>query len=433
MRRARRHRPGVPRGASIALVCHEFPTLSETFIVSAFLGLLERGWDVHVICRESSKERVALFPELRRAHVRRRVHVCRPTRGWAGAARALVALAGPTLLHPRSTAAYFRRGWRRFGLGAISRAAADAPYVAIRPALIHFEFGPLARGQTYLKDLLDSRVVVSFRGADLNFAQLDDPGYYREIWEKADAVHVLGSDLWARALRRGCPPEKPHVLISPAIDTDKFAPGRRDVSAVGTAERPLRILSVGRLVWKKGHEYGLRAMKLLQDRGLQFECRIVGYGDYADGIDLARRELGLEHVVHLLGGVPPAEVLSHMAWADVLLHAAVSEGFCNAVMEAQAMELPVVCTDADGLPENVADGETGFVVPRRDAWALASKLALVAGDPALRRRLGDAGRRRVLQRFRRGDQLDAFERFYRDVLVTPESAPAGRGVSADAG
>jgi glycosyltransferase involved in cell wall biosynthesis len=274
---------------------------------------------------------------------------------------------------------------------------------------------------------------VSFRGADLNFAQLDEPDYYREVWEEADALHVLGNDLWTRALRRGCPPEKPHVLISPAIDTDKFAPGRRDASVVaGTPERPLRILSVGRLVWKKGHEYGLRAMKLLQDRGIHFECRIVGYGDYAEAVDLARRELGLEHVVHLLGGQLPSEVSTHMKWADVLLHAAVSEGFCNAVIEAQAMELPVVCTDADGLSENVADGETGFVVPRRDAWALASKLALVAGDPNLRRQLGEAGRRRVLKRFRRADQIDAFERFYHAVLAAPAPSRRASGLSGDA-
>jgi colanic acid/amylovoran biosynthesis glycosyltransferase len=401
--------------------------------VSAFLGLLERGWNAHVVCRESSEERVAFFPELRRAPVRRRIHVSRPAHGWTGAARALCALAGPAVRHPASTVAYLRRSWRRFGVAALARARGDAPFLAIRPQLVHFEFGPLALGHTHLKHLLDARVVVSFRGADLNFTQLDDPDYYGEVWQEADALHVLGSDLWTRALGRGCPPEKPHVLISPAIDTDKFAPGRRDASVVaGTPERPLRILSVGRLVWKKGHEYGLRALKLLQDRGIHFECRIVGYGDYAEAVDLARRELGLEHVVHLLGGRPPSEVLSHMAWADVLLHAAVSEGFCNAVIEAQAMELPVVCTDADGLSENVADGETGFVVPRRDAWALANKLALVAGDPDLRRRLGEAGRRRVLKCFRRADQIDAFERFYRAVLAAGPPSERTKGLSADA-
>ena len=108
----------------------------------------------------------------------------------------------------------------------------------------------------------------------------------------------------------------------------------------------------------------------------------------------------------------------------MFLHAAVSEGFCNAVLEAQAMKLPVVCSDADGLPENVADGETGFVVPRRDPQALAQKLALLANNPALRQRMGEAGRRRVLKHFQIGEQIGRFSRFYEETL-----AKAGEGVS----
>ena len=127
-----------------------------------------------------------------------------------------------------------------------------------------------------------------------------------------------------------------------------------------------------------------------------------------------------------------------MERADVFLHSAVSEGFCNAVMEAQAMELPVVCTDADGLPENVADGETGFVVSRRDPAALAEKLEALSRDPALRRRMGKAGRKRALEKFRLSDQLDRFESFYRQVRdgarpAAPHDEPAEPRRAAAAG
>ena len=107
-----------------------------------------------------------------------------------------------------------------------------------------------------------------------------------------------------------------------------------------------------------------------------------------------------------------------MLWADVFLHAAVSEGFCNAVIEAQAMKLPVVCTDADGLPENVCEGETGFVVPRRDPEAMALGLSRLAADPSLRERMGRAGRRRVEKHFRIEDQIVAFDRAYARLLGT---------------
>ena len=81
------------------------------------------------------------------------------------------------------------------------------------------------------------------------------------------------------------------------------------------------------------------------------------------------------------------------------------------------MELPVVCTDADGLAENVEDGVTGFVVPRGDPRALADKVEILARDPAHRRRMGASGRRRVLEKFRLEDQIRRFEQFYGEVLA----------------
>jgi len=180
-----------------------------------------------------------------------------------------------------------------------------------------------------------------------------------------------------------------HVLIPPAIDVAFFDPGDRAAArVVGTADRPLRILSVGRLEWKKGYEDALEAIRRLRDAGISVEYRIVGEGSYREAIAYARHEMGLEESVCFLGPLPPANIKREMLWADVFLHAAVSEGFCNAVIEAQAMKLPVVCTDADGLPENVSDGETGFVVPRRNPEALAHGLSRLSADPPLRERMG---------------------------------------------
>ncbi len=79
--------------------------------------------------------------------------------------------------------------------------------------------------------------------------------------------------------------------------------------------------------------------------------------------------------------------------------------------------MPVVASDAGGLPENVADGQTGFVVPRRDPVALADKLELLAGDNVLRQKMGVAGRQRVANCFQLPDQIEAFGRFYRELVV----------------
>jgi glycosyltransferase involved in cell wall biosynthesis len=414
--------------ARVAIVVPCFPKLSETFVVSKFLGLLDRGWDVHVVCGESDRaewDRCAALKS--RPELRRRVHTAWPHRPhWLAALLVPLALVNAGLRHPRATRRYVRLGLRRFGLGLARHFYLDEPLISQAPNLIHFEFGSLAVGRMYLKELLDCKTIVSFRGFDLNCVGLDNPDYYREVWEEADALHLLGGDLWRCAQRRHCPSDKPRALVTPAIDLDFFDPGARQHTAVaGTPERPLHILSVGRLEWKKGYDYALEAVKLLQDSGVTYSYRIIGDGEYLESVSFAKHQLRLSGV-ELLGARPRAEVRDQMLTADIFLHAAVSEGFCNAVVEAAAMRLPVVSSDAGGLSENVVDGETGFVVPRRDANALCEKMALLASHPQVRQALGQAGRERARTQFRLEQQISAFNQLYQRVISLGDATDADR-------
>lgn len=317
------------------------------------------------------------------------------------------------LFAPRAAIKYLMRGWKRFGLDVFRRMYLDAELIILQPYMIHFEFGALAPERMYIKDLLGCKVLVSFRGYDLNFSKLDVPQYYQSVWDHADHLHLLGEDLWQRAISRGCPSDKPHTLIAPAIDVEFFNGSAREKSI---DEEPIHILSVGRLEWKKGYEHALQAIKILNENGVDCIYRIVGDGEYPEALSFARYQLGLEDCTELLGPMSRDGVREQFKWADVFLHAAVSEGFCNAVLEAQAIQLPVVCTDAGGLRENVEDGETGFIVPRRDPQALAEKLSRLAQDPRLRQRMGQSGRERVTSQFALVDQINRFDQFYRRVL-----------------
>jgi len=399
----------------LVLVVPRFPRLSETFIVSKFMALVDAGWDAHVVCAVT--EPWDAFPRLlARPELRQRVHRAWPhTPAWKAGLLWLPAQGAAFARAPRAAMRYWHAS-AGAGLGRAARQTyLDAALIALAPDILHFEFGALAVGRTYLKERLGCRLSVSFRGYDLSYVGLDEPGYYDEVWRAADAVHTLGRDLWQRALRRGCPPGKPHALIPPAVDAALFRPDPdRSLEAIGPG-RPLRVLSVGRLEWKKGYEYGLEATRQLKASGVPVAYRILGGGSYLESLAFARHQMGLESDVTFLGALPQAEVLAQLRWADVLLHPAVSEGFGNAVLEAQAMALPVVCSDADGLAENVADGLTGVVVPRRDPARLAAALARLAADPALRQRMGAAGRERVLACFRPENQIAAFNEFYRMV------------------
>ncbi len=404
----------------LVLIVPRFPRVSETFIVNKFVGLIDAGWDVHIVCQKASPEAWEHFPPLAgRPELKARVHEqWRHEPRWVALILWLPVFLATLARAPRDVARYWRAVRSRFGWRTIKQFYMDAAIIALRPDILHFEFGAPAVGRTYLKAVLGCCLSVSFRGYDISYAGLEDPNYYARLWEDTDALHVLGRGLWQRALRRGCPPDKLHVLIPPAIDVNFFNTNRAERTlAPIDPDRPLRILSVGRLEWVKGYEYGLRAVQLLSERGVPFEYRIIGDGAYLEPLAFARHEMGLEASVHFLGSRPHSDVLDQMDWADVFLHASVSEGFCNAVLEAQAMQLPVVSSDADGLSENVADRRTGFVAPRRDPAALADRLADLARDPALRREMGRAGRERVEACFSLPQQIAAFDRFYREMMT----------------
>jgi colanic acid/amylovoran biosynthesis glycosyltransferase len=398
----------------VVLIVPAFPKLSETFIVSKFLGLLERGWDVHIVCSHSDAGQWRFFPQLNDRDIRTRVHVTPHIGGSrvTRAVRAPVVVARTSRQGPRAIRRYLSKAHPKLGSRSYRTAIIDSPLIKISPDLIHFEFGALALDRTYVKEVFDCALVVSFRGYDLNYVGLEQPGYYDEVWKHADAVHCLGEDLWERAQSRGCPPGKPHKLIPPAIDTSFFVGSKESSGILGTSDRPLRLVSVGRLEWKKGYEYALTAVRHLVDRGLEVDYRIVGDGAFRRPIVFGAHQLGLDGCVQLLGPLDPGDVAKEVQRADVFVHAAVSEGFCNAVMEAQAMRTPVVSSDADGLRENVQDGVTGFVVGRRDPIAMADRLEELARDPKLRDSMGTAGRERVSTRFQPSDQLDAFEDLY---------------------
>ena len=421
----------------VVLLVTAFPTLSETFIVNKFVGLADRTWDVHIVCVQPGQSEWSSFPELqRRPHLRQRVHSAwlhRPR--WLAMIMIPIALLRCISINPLGCLRYLLKGWPRFGFDVFRRLYFDAELVVLKPDLLHLEFGTLGVDRMYLGDLLNCEVVVSFRGYDLNHVGLEDSNSYEEVWKKASALHFLGQDLWQRAQRLGCGPAQNHVLIPPAIDTELFDPAnRRHHEVAGTTQRPLRILSVGRLDWKKGYDYALQAVKDLVERGIQCEYRIVGDGGYLEAVAFARYQFGIERVVELLGRRSGNDLLAELGWADVFLHPSVSEGFCNAVLEAQSMMLPVVCSDAGGLSENVSDTVTGFVVPRRQQQALAEKMAMLAKDPELRQRMGLAGRERVQTNFSLADQLDSFETWYRDLLASdrPKAEPRKKSASLDA-
>jgi len=401
----------------VLLVLHEFPKASEAFLVDQFLGLLERGVDAQLLAEIERPEAYRLYPQLSAPDVRRRIHT-RPgrERAWRLPFVAAARLARAFPRAPLTTLRALLGEVLRSPIAAPGRLALGARWIALAPDLVHFEFGTLAAHWIDWPRWTRTPFVASFRGFDLESHALDEPGFYDRVWREASGLHVLGEDLAGIAAQRGWDGSVPLTRITPAVDSQRFDSAARPGRALGTADAPLRIVSVGRLHPKKGHEFALRAVRALVDEGRVVEHRVVGEGPLGESLRALARELELEGIVTWTGALPRSAVVEELGRADVLLHASIEEGFGNAVLEAQACGLPVVCSDATGLGESVAHGETGFVLPRRDPAALADALGQLAMDGELRQRMGAAGRARVLARFTPAAQLDAFLAFYERAL-----------------
>jgi len=168
---------------------------------------------------------------------------------------------------------------------------------------------------------------------------------------------------------------------------------------------PLHVLSIARLVEKKGLDCQLRIYAALKAAGVDFAARIVGDGPLRARLEKLAGHLGVAERVTFAGQVPSQEVWEHLEWSDVLLHTGVvapsgdRDGLPNAIAEAMAAGVPVVTSPTAGTTEAVSDGATGIVLPvdRPDAWVGA--LRRLASDDDLCESLRHAARRWVEANF----------------------------------
>jgi glycosyltransferase involved in cell wall biosynthesis len=181
------------------------------------------------------------------------------------------------------------------------------------------------------------------------------------------------------------------------------------------------LLSVGRLVPKKGHDHQLAATGLLKSWGVPFALRIVGDGPLRDKLQRRVDHDGLGDLVTLCGALLPERVEEEYRWADIFWHTGVidsqgdRDGIPNVIPEAFAYCLPVISSRMAGPMEAVQHETTGLIVDVSDTAALASAVKRLADDPALRQQLGDSGRQWVEQNFLITRNTEILARAFHDV------------------
>jgi glycosyltransferase involved in cell wall biosynthesis len=302
------------------------------------------------------------------------------------------------------------------------------PYLRLleraQPALIHAHFG--IEGVSALKLAMHLKIplVTTFHGFDATLkthAMLASPAYFRypllrrRLAREGDLFLCASSFIRKRLLDAGFPESRTHTHYI-GVDCRTIRP--RDDS-----EEQLLILHVARLVEVKGTRYLLRAFARAARNCASVRLLIIGDGPLRRPLHALAVSLGVAERVDFLGALPHTEVLSWMRKAAILvlpgIHTATGreEGLGMVLLEAAATGVPLIGSRIGGIPECIVDGKTGFLVPQRDAEALAQRIAELLEDPGRRHSMGAAGRALIEDRFDIERQTAALERFYDSALA----------------
>jgi len=409
----------------VAYIMSRFPKLTETFVLYEILAVEKLGLHVEVYPLLREREPVVHSEAedvVSRAHYRPFLSLPILRAQWHFLCRRpiryLQALA-EVLWGTRKSANFF------FGALAIFPKSVRFAYEMARNGITHVH----AHFCTHpaIAALIVHRLVgipFSFtaHGSDLHI----DCTMLREKLEAADFA-VACSSFNKTFMVTQCGEEvgyKIHV-IRHGIEPDIFSP-----ISTSASSSPCRLVCVGSFLEVKGHRYLIEACRHLRDRGMKFECHLVGDGPLRAEIEAHIAKAGLKDRFVLHGLLRRNEVAQILRSSDLKVVPSVPtvegkrEGLPNVVVEAMSSGLPVVSTTLSGIPEAVETGRTGILVPPRDAVALADALGQLIEDPELARRMGAAGREKVLREYNRTDNAAQLIGLFGGALPSQQRAHA---------
>jgi colanic acid/amylovoran biosynthesis glycosyltransferase len=389
----------------VAYLTGRYPAISHTFILREVEALRQLGVEVETFSvwrtqesellaaadREAWASTMALLP----LHPRLLAAVAvaaRHSSALAAATREAVALSQPGWRGRMLAVSWVLEAvlvWHACRRGRIRHVHAHlggtAPAVALLVAALGtavdgegaWTWSFTVHGPAELYDVVRERLAVKVRRATFVVAISD--------FARSQLLALVDEDQW----------DKVHVVHC-GVDPAVFAP-----SATSEAQRDaaMRILCIGRLTRIKGQAVLLEAVRQLRERGVMLQATFVGDGPKRLDYERLARELGIEDCVTFTGAVGQDAILAEFAVADVFCISSFAEGVPVVLMEAMAMGKPVVASRIMGIAELVEDTVSGRLVAPARPDLLAEALERLAGDAALRERMGMAGRRKVLAEF----------------------------------
>lgn len=236
----------------------------------------------------------------------------------------------------------------------------------------------------------------------------------RVLYPACQGIHTVSEELRRELLGLGAPADRLVAVVN-GVDTVAYAPGDRNAarSHVGIPETALVLAVSARLVRRKRLDLVIRAVAVLAARGADVHLLVAGDGPLRSDLEAFAQASGAGARIHFLGF--HADVRPVYQAADLLVLASTGEGLSNAILEAMACGVPVLCHDACGCAEVVEDGADGWVRRIESAEALAAQLAHILDDVPALRACGTAARAKMVERFDIRRTAAGYERLYQNM------------------
>ncbi|WP_243291373.1 glycosyltransferase [Bacillus sp. FJAT-47783] len=288
-----------------------------------------------------------------------------------------------------------------------------------RIELIHAHFGPSALYTLQAKQSLGIPMLTFIHGYDAKkypLSKRENLRKYHDLFNKCEAFAVPSKAIKKELLSLGCPNEKITVHHL-GIDVDQFTFRPRKLDG-----KTIRLISVGRLIEKKGHHHLIEALSIVKNNVPNFHLTIIGEGSMRHTLEKLIDKFHLQNEITLLGQQFHHRVLEKLNDSHIFCLPSVTEkngnmeGLPVSILEAQAMGLPIISTKHSGIPEGVVDGKSGLLSKEGDIDELAKNLITLMNDTGVWEEFGFTGRKWVEKHFHADKQALELKTLYDRIL-----------------
>lgn len=413
----------------IAVVANRFPVVSETFVINHVISLIESGHQITVFSMNPKNSSAILHPQLQRYNLLELTTygVQLPQQAFQRFILFARMLATNIVFHKTfktlRTLNFFRHGKSALNLKMFYHSQLFLENNEFD--VIHCHFGNVGNNVRKLHEagLIKGKLVVSFHGYEfLRDKIINENQGYRKLFEQSHKIIANSAFTRTRLISLGCESRK--ISILPVIASDSVFENACQPARITV--RPFQVLTIARLVEKKGVEYGIRAMALLKrNYSINIDYHIVGDGPLMPDLKRIVKESGLENNVILHGAKSQDEVAKLLAQADIFLLPSIvdSNGDTETqglvLIEAQLMGIPVISTRVGGIPDSVYEHVTGLLVDEKDPEQIANAILALYQNEQQRKAFGLAGKKFVVQKFSSQTISAKMNHMYQQLIDSP--------------